>query len=129
MVTIPINLEEIPDKMPSVEVGDRIFKVIDIEEKKDKEGRTVHMVSFEVDEPDAEDNGRRIWERFNFYYEIARIKFKAFTRSCGHDGKGQPDTAELIGASCRGLVSSRTFKDTDGVAQETTQISKFLFEE
>ena len=127
---IDINLDDTPDRIEPIEVGIRVLTVVDIEEQTDKNGDVVHVVQLKVNEPDAPDHERMGWERFNFKYAPARVKFKQFIKSCGHDGSGAGvDTTELIGCDCKAVVASRNYTDKDSGDQvTTTQVKKFLFE-
>ena len=129
-MTIDINFDDTPDDMPVVSEGVHVFEVLDVEEKEDKNGDSYQSVSMKVVEPGEEDHDRRHWERFNFKYAPARVKFKNFIRSCGHDGSGAGvDTTELIGCDCKAVVASRNYTDKDSGDQvTTTQVKKFLYD-
>ncbi len=127
---IDINLDETPDRMEPIAVGIRTLDIKDIETQEDANGDSVHIVTLQVNEPDAEDHERLGWERFNFKYTPARIKFKHLVRAAGHSGTGQQvDPADLIGCTVQATVASRTYKDKDtGEMKDTTQVREFLHE-
>jgi len=129
MGIIDINLDETPDREMPIEVGLRVLELVDIEEQ-EKDGRTIYNAKFKVNEPDADDHERVGFERFDFQYPKAQIKFKQMIRALGHDGTGSGvDTADLIGCTCKAHVAERTYvdKDTDETIS-TTQVKKFLVE-
>lgn len=127
---IDINLDDTPDKMEPVAAGVRIFDIVDIVSEENTQGETVHVVTLKVNQPEAEDHERMSWDRFNFRYPVARVKFKQLVKAAGHVGTGQGvDPSELIGCTVKALVKPRTYKDKDtGEMVETTQVSKYLYE-
>ena len=129
-MTIQIYLDETPDRIEPIIAGIRVLDVVDIAEQEDKNGDTVYVVQLKVNEPDAEDHERMGWERFNFKYAPARVKFKQVVKSCGHEGTGEGvEPSELIGTQCKAHVAPRVYTDNDtGEQVETTQVKKFLFE-
>jgi len=130
VMTIQINFDDTPDRIEPIEVGIRILDVVDIDEQEDSNGDTVYVVQLKVNEPDAADHERMGWERFNFKYVPARIKFKQFVKSCGHEATGDGvEPSELIGCQVKALVATRVYKDKDtGDDVQTTQVKKFLFD-
>ena len=130
MVLIDINLDETPDKMEPVAAGIRIFEIKDIVSEENTQGGTVHVVTLQVNQPEAEDHERMTWDRFDFKYAPARVKFKQLVKAAGHVGTGQGvDPSELIGCTVKAVVKPRSYtdKDTKEVV-ETTQVSRYLFE-
>jgi hypothetical protein len=83
-----------------------------------------------VNQPDTEDHERLTWDRFNFKYTPARIKFKQLCKAAGHSGVGGGvEPSELIGCTVKAAIKDRTYQDKDtGETVATTQISKYLFE-
>ena len=126
---IEINLDETPEVMPTLKVGTRILRITDVENQTDKNNKSFIMVEFEVAEPDSEENGDKAWDRFYLEFKPARVKFKQLCMSAGHGhGSEGVDTSELIGETVKALVKPRTYKDDSGEIQETTQISKYVFD-
>ena len=127
---IDINLDDTPDKMEPVEVGVRVLDIKDIVTEENSQGEQIHVVTLQVNQPEAIDHERMTWDRFNFKYAPARVKFKQLCKAAGHTGTGQGvDPSELIGCSVKALVKPRTYKDKDsGEMVDTTQVSKYLFE-
>ena len=124
---IPINLDETPDKVQLVNPGTRVLKVVDVTANETAAG-TVYNAILSVEEPGVEDNGRHVYDRFDFQYEKARIRFKQFVVACGHKGLGSGvDTSELIGANVRAVVAPRTYEDKDtGQTEEARNIKKYI---
>ena len=129
MAIIDINLDETPDRELPIEVGLRVLELMDIEEQ-EKDGNTIYNAKLKVNEPDAQDHDRIGYERFDFQYPKAQIKFKQMVKALGHAGTGGGiDTADLIGCTCKAHVASRVYKDKDTEEMvETTQVKKFLVE-
>ena len=127
MALIQINLDETPDKMEPIAIGIRVLKIEDIEEQEVDDG-TIFLTTLSVDEPDAPDHERKGWERFNFKYAPARIKFKNMCKSAGHSGEGQGvEPSELINCHVKAEVAPRVYTDKEGNKQETTQVKRFLW--
>jgi len=125
---IDLNLDETPDDIPLVTPGVKTFDVLDIEVQQNAEGEDVQVVSLQVNMPDTEDHERRLWDRFNFKYEQQRVKFKQFCKSAGISS-GQPDSADLIGATVKAIVKPRTYQDKDtGETMEARNVQKYLFD-
>lgn len=131
MALIDLNLDDTPDRMLPISPGVRTLDIRDIKEEEDKNGDNVVIVECAVNEPDSDEHERRTWERFNFKYPAARVKFKQLVKSAGHSGTGEGvETSDLIGCTIQAIVKSRTYKDKDtGETVETAQVSKFLFED
>lgn len=130
MGLIDINLDETPDTMPIVSAGIRTFTVKDIKPDTDKAGDPMHVMECEIEEPDSEENGWKMWDRFNFKYDIAKVNFKKFCKACGHGGSGSNvDTADLIGCTFKAAVKHKVLTDPDsGESREVANIGKYLFE-
>ena len=126
---IEINLDETPDVMPTLKVGTRTLTIKDVENQTDKNNKSFIMVEFEVEEPDSSEHGDKAWDRFYLEFKPAQVKFKQLCLSAGigHGSQGV-DTSELIGQTVRALVKPRTYKDEAGEMQETTQISKYVWD-
>jgi hypothetical protein len=129
MATIDINLDDTPESLPPVEPGVRILTIKDIKEEESKQGDMQQVVELEVNQPDAPDHERKMWDRFNFKYPIARTKFKQLVLAAGHEGTGMGvEPAELIGTDVKAVVKPRVYKDpTTEEMVETTQVQKYLF--
>ena len=125
---IDINLDETPDEMPQIATGVRILEIRDIEDQEDINGDTVHIVKLSVAEPDADDNELQTWERFNFKYPIARVRFKKLCLAAGHEGgSGGVDPADLIGCTLRASIVPNTYTDKDsGEMKTNTKVKEFL---
>jgi hypothetical protein len=128
---ININLDETPDKMLPVEVGIRTLDVKDVSEGTTAAGDQKWTAELEVNEPDAEDHERKMWDQFILKHAPARVKFKQFCKSAGHPGTGEGvDPADLIGCTVKAVVKPRTYEDQDtGETVETTQVKSYIFEE
>jgi len=126
MPLIEINLDETPDKLLPVSVGIRTLLIRDVTQ--DDEG--VVTVELEINEPDHAEHERRTWDRFDFKYPIARIKFKQLCKAAGHTGTGGGvDPSELIGETVQAAFKSRVYKDKDTEEMvETTNIQKYIFD-
>ena len=126
---IDINLDETPEVMPTLKVGSRVLTIKDVEQQTDRNDKSFVMVEFEVEEPDSPEHGDKTWDRFYLEFKPARVKFKQLCLSAGHGhGSEGVDTSELIGETVKALVKPRTYKDDSGEIQETTQISKYVFD-
>lgn len=127
---IDINLDDTPDKLQPVEVGIRILKIIDVTTEDNAQGEAIHIVELQVDQLEAPDHERKMWDRFNFKFAPARTKFKQLVKAAGHSGRGSGvDPSELIGCTVKASVKPRTYKDKDtDETVETTQVSKYLFD-
>lgn len=125
---IDINLDETPDELPQIQTGIRILEIKDIEDKELPDGDTVHIVKLAVAEPDADDNELQTWERFNFKYPIARVRFKQLCTAAGHEGgSGGVDTSELIGCTLRASIIPNTYTDKDsGEMKTNSKVKDFL---
>lgn len=127
---IDINLDDTPDKMLPIDIGVRTLDIMDITSEEDQNGDTIHIVQLKVNMPEADDHERMAWDRFNFKYLPARVKFKQLVKAAGHTGTGESvDPTELIGCTVKATVKPRTYKDkTTGEDVQTTQVSRYLFE-
>lgn len=126
---IDINLDDTPDVMPTLKVGMRTLTIKDVKQDTDKNDKSFVNVEFEVEEPGSEEHGDKVWDRFYLEFKPAKVKFKQLCLSAGHGhGSGGVDTSELIGETVQALVKPRTYKDDAGEIQETTQISKYVYD-
>lgn len=127
---IDINLDDTPDRIDPVAAGVRTLDIVDIVSEENSQGETVHVVSLKVNQPEADDHERMTWDRFNFKYAPARVKFKQLCKAAGHTGTGQGvDVSELIGCTVKAIVKPRSYKDKDtGEIVDTTQVGKYLSE-
>ena len=130
MAKIDINLDETPDKILPVEPGIRTMDVRDFSEGKTAKGEVKWTAELEVNEPDADDHERRLWDQFVLKYHPAQVKFKQFLKSCGHPATGdEVDPSDLIGCTCTAVVKPRTYEDEDtGETIETSQVKSYMFE-
>lgn len=130
MPKIQINLDETPDKILHPNPGIRTMDVKDFSEGKTQAGDVKWTAELEVNEPDADDHGRRMWDQFVLKYHPAQVKFKQFVKSCGHAGTGEEvDPSDLIGCTCTAVVKPRTYEDEDtGETIETAQVKSYMFE-
>lgn len=128
MPLVEMNFDDTPDKMLPVEAGVRLFKITDFTEEENDLGEKIRIVELEVLEGD--DAGRKAWDRFNFKYKPAMVKFKQLVKSAGLPAVGQGiDSSMLIGQTVRAVVKPRTYKDkTTNETKETTQVAEYLFE-
>jgi hypothetical protein len=95
----------------------------------DKEGRPVLLAELVVTTEGPEQE-KMAWERFNFHYPVAKVRFKNLCKSAGiASDAGDIDTADLIGCTVKAEVVSNTYKDREtGVMKENTKIGKYIFD-
>lgn len=125
---INVNLDDTPDVMPTLKVGLRTLTIKDADpEAVDRKGQTYLNVEFEVDEPDSDENGDKVWDRFYLEHKPARVKFKQLCNSAGIDGTSEGvDSSELIGTTVQALVVPNSYRDESGETVENTQIKKYV---
>ena len=121
---IPIDLDETPDDFHTVEPGNYVVQVKDV--RVDEENPLITFVDFSIVNGDNPDEiGNRLFERFNFEYEGARISFKKFVKACGLAPSGKPQTSDLIDCTVSVSVTHRTYKDADGEQRTVANIKKY----
>lgn len=127
---IDINLDETPDRLLPVSAGIRTLEIKDVTQEENSEGENIITAELQVNEPESEEDSRKAWDRFNFKYAPARVKFKQLCKAAGHAGTGKGiDPSELIGCTVRAAFKDRVYKDKDtGEMIPTTQISKYIFD-
>lgn len=119
------NYDEVPDEIPQVNPGLRVLDIDDVEPVGNPEGNTIYNVTFSVNEPDAEDNGVKMWNRFDFKYPRAMVGFKKMCKSAGVSGH-PIDTADLIGCTVKATVVAGSYPDKNtGETVETRNIKRF----
>ena len=132
MSMIEIDFDSTPDKMLPLAVGERtlIIKDVKTEPNPSNPDENITTVELQVNEPNSNEHERRTWDRFNFKYAPARVKFKQLCKSAGYNTTGQGiDSSELIECAVKALVKTRHYKDDDGKTVETTQIHSYIWDE
>lgn len=127
MPQIDINLETTPDEFPNISVGVHLFEVIKYEEDADDEGNAVHAFQLKC-LATGPDEGLLAFERFNFKYKPAQIKFKHFVVSAGLAATNGVEAADLVGKTVRGIVKPNIYTDKNtGEQIEKTQIKDYAW--
>ena len=127
---IDIDFDNTPDGLLPISTGIRTLRIMDVTQKESEtSGSVIVTAELSVEEEGSEENERRVWDRFNFEYPPARIKFKQLCKSAGLSAGGHGiDSSSLIGQIVKAAVKPRTYVDPDTKETiQTTQIQRYLF--
>lgn len=128
------NLQNIPDRVPVIGVGEYNGNVVSAEIKP-PEGKRLERVevSFQIT-TDCPDKGKRISENFTLAGDqglenansFTSVRFKQLCKALGIGEANSIEASDLIGKSCRFTVVHNPGRSADGTATEYANIKTFV---
>jgi len=123
-----INFEEVPDTFEPVKPGIYTCMIEDVKVGPSKSGKSQRLEVFLViDNEGGEEHGRKMKDYISLDYPTS---LKQIMYSAGlNPSDAGVDTEDLIGATVRACVKSRTYTDKDtGEVKETSSISEYIWD-